>query len=297
MSSKEQVIEGILAAFEAVRQERPLVHMIGSVVTSALCADAISAVGGRPLMAQAAEEMEEITASADGLCVNLGQPSREKYRACESAMRTAAACGHAVVLDPVGAGASELRRSATAKLTALPWSGILKGNSSEIHTVLTGHLAHSGVDSVGSFSHEEEAERFLRQAAREGRRLVIAETGAVDKIRWIERECGKVREIRLGHGTERQVLLVGTGCAAGAVMGTLAAAERKAAGAAGEPERAMDCTRLAVLAAAAVSMVSFAGEAQGDCGYGAYKAGVLDVLSRPDPEKYREWLIENLDVM
>ena len=49
--------------------------MIANYVTASFCADVMAAMGARPLMAQAPEEMEEITGSADGLAVNLGQPS------------------------------------------------------------------------------------------------------------------------------------------------------------------------------------------------------------------------------
>ena len=81
---------GMAEAFSMVQDQAPLVHMIANYVTASFCADAMAAMGARPLMAQAPEEMEEITGSADGLAVNLGQPSEEKY---------------------LGAGASDCRKS------------------------------------------------------------------------------------------------------------------------------------------------------------------------------------------
>ena len=85
----ETVREEILRSVRELKEIRPLLHMIPSYVTAALCADAISAAGGRPLMAQAKEEMEEITGSADGLAVNMGQPSEEKFLSCRLALETA----------------------------------------------------------------------------------------------------------------------------------------------------------------------------------------------------------------
>ena len=110
--------------------------------------------------------------------MNLGQPSEEKYLACERALQTAGNLGLPAVLDPVGAGASGYRKKASASLCAASWpgrawSGVLKGNSSEIHTVLTGAAAHSGVDSVGTFSHLEEEAAFLRDMREKGRNMVI----------------------------------------------------------------------------------------------------------------------------
>lgn len=296
--------ETMIQEFRLVREERPLVHMISSAVTGALCADAIAAVGGRPVMAQAKEEMEEITASSEGLVINLGQPSEEKYLACSAAMKTAADCGLPVLLDPVGAGASRYRRAATDRLVSIPWSGVIKGNSAEIHTVLTGALAHSGVDSIGTFSHQAEAEQFLRIMRENGRKLVIAETGAVDKILWLDGDGGKVREILLKHKVGRPVILVGTGCMTGAVLGTLLAAEHKRSSAAAQAEpvnqagQADSAGRMAILAAAAVSMVSFCGEEMaGACGYGTYKTRLLDALSMPDEEIYRAYLEESCQLV
>ena len=65
---------GMAEAFSMVKDQAPLVHMIANYVTASFCADVMAAMGARPLMAQAPEEMEEITGSADGLAVNLGQP-------------------------------------------------------------------------------------------------------------------------------------------------------------------------------------------------------------------------------
>ena len=103
---------GMAEAFSMVKDQAPLVHMIANYVTASFCADVMAAMGARPLMAQAPEEMEEITGSADGLAVNLGQPSEEKYLACERALQTAGNLGLPAVLDPVGAGASGYRKKA-----------------------------------------------------------------------------------------------------------------------------------------------------------------------------------------
>lgn len=286
---------GMAEAFSMVKDQAPLVHMIANYVTASFCADAMAAMGARPLMAQAPEEMEEITGSADGLAVNLGQPSEEKYLACERALQTAGNLGLPAVLDPVGAGASGYRKKASASLCAASWpgrawSGVLKGNSSEIHTVLTGAAAHSGVDSVGTFSHLEEEAAFLRDMREKGRKMVILETGAVDKLCWISESGGKDRIFRaaFGHEKSRRVNLVGTGCVTGAVLGALLAAEHKKTG-------AMPGTdRMALLAASAVSMVSFCCEAIGDGGYGTHKWKLLDALSQPDLDLYEAYIGRNM---
>ena len=65
----------------------------------------------------------------------------------------------------------------------MAWEGLVRSAEGkqldEIHTVLTGAAAHSGVDSVGTFSHLEEEAAFLRDMREKGRNMVILETGAV----------------------------------------------------------------------------------------------------------------------
>ncbi len=296
---KKQAIDEILEAARRVREIRPLLHMIPSYVTAALCADAISAAGGRPLMAQFREEMEEITGSADGLAVNMGQPSEEKAAACRAALKTAAKRGLPVMFDPVGAGASSYRRRMMADLAAIPWSGVIKGNSSELHTILTGLLSHDGVDSVGEFSHEAEEEQYLLKEEKRGRTLVAAETGKIDRILW--REDGRFYRILLSHPVERPVILVGTGCASGAVLGTLLAADWKQNAEDGAQENGnqtcvLQARRMAILSAAALGLMACSEEQQGQKGYGSHKTGLLDALSQMDETVFRGWLERNLNI-
>ena len=65
----------------AVREKRPLVHCISNIVTANDCANILYAVGASPMMAEACEEMPEISALADTAALNLGTPSRDKYAA------------------------------------------------------------------------------------------------------------------------------------------------------------------------------------------------------------------------
>lgn len=305
---KETVIEEILEGCRAVRRLRPLVHMIPNYVTAGICADAISAVGGRPLMASAPEEMEEITASADGLVINMGQPSEEKYRACRMAMVAASQADLPVLFDPVGAGASRYRQNMTGELTKVPWSGVIKGNSSEIRTVLTGTLSHQGVDSLSDFENVPDSSAFFEHTEEQGRSLVLASTGLLDHVFWRNGISRKIHEITLGHGEERQIVMVGTGCIAGALGGTFLAAARK------QSKKMPDMEQAALLTAAAMAMTAFAGAGDdmrhtagkktdvecstgcGNIGYGTYQMNLLNRLSILDEEAFARYLEMNLEV-
>lgn len=288
---KGQIIEEILDGCKAAGRLRPLVHMIPSFVTAALCADGIAALGGRPLMALAPEEMEEITSSADGLVVNMGQPFREKGLACSLAMETAAARGIPVLFDPVGAGASTYRRETAAGLIEIPWSGVIKGNSSEIRTVLTGTLSHEGVDSLVEYENKGDCEVFFSKEDDNRRSLILASTGPVDRIFW-KRESdagGTTAEISLVHGAERKIVMVGTGCLAGALAGTLLAADRISRGEFPKKDK------MAVLTAGAIALVSWAGEGINTTKYGTYRRGLLDRLSCLEETDFCRYLENRLE--
>lgn len=255
----EQMAAAVAGMPKRIASQRPLVHMIPNSVTVALCTDGISALGARPLMAVAQEEMNEIPAYADAVVVNMGQPGPEKLRAARLALETAASCGVPIVWDPVGAGASAFRRKEFLSLLSVEWKGIIKGNQSEIATLQTGDVSHQGIDSIGEFS--------LCTHAADGR--VWAVSGQEDLI-FDGKEC-----FSFAHECGNRLRLTGSGCLTGAVMGACHAVEQDAKTA----------------AAAAFFIMAYAGEKAGRYrGYGSQKTALLDELSQIDPAKFSQYV-------
>ena len=263
---KEQMIQRISDIPKRIREQRPLVHMIPNSVTVALCTDGLSALGARPLMAVAPEEMEEIPSYADAVVVNMGQPNEEKLRAAKAALLCASQHGVPIVWDPVGAGASEYRRQAFRRLLALDWRGIIKGNRSEAATLQSGELSHQGIDSIGAFS--------LATRAEDGR--VWAVSGQQDLV--FDRE----RCFSLKHAGEKKLMLTGSGCLTGAVMGACSAVEK-------DPV----CAALA-----AFLIMAYAGAGAAACGgYGSQKQALLDTLTAIDVSAFAEYAARQLEEM
>ena len=67
-----KVNEGFSAIYEYVKKQKPLIHHLTNYVTAGDCANIALCFGASPIMADAAEEIGEITASADALVLNLG---------------------------------------------------------------------------------------------------------------------------------------------------------------------------------------------------------------------------------
>ena len=132
---------------ETVRMRKPLIHNITNYVTVNDCANVLLACGGSPIMADDAEEVEEITAICDGLNINIGTLSRQRIPSMFLAGKKANALGHPVVLDPVGAGACTLRTETALKLLDEVKFSAIRGNISEIKALAFGKGKTNGVDA------------------------------------------------------------------------------------------------------------------------------------------------------
>ena len=96
------------SALRDLRERKPLIHNITNYVVMNETANAILAIGALPVMAHAREEVEELAAAAGALVLNIGTLSRPWIDAMLLAGKAANGAGVPVVLDPVGAGATEV---------------------------------------------------------------------------------------------------------------------------------------------------------------------------------------------
>ena len=93
-----------------LRAKCPVVHCITNYVTVNDVANAILAIGGSPTMADAKEEVADILDISNALVINIGTLNNYVIDAMLTAGRSANEKGVPVVLDPVGASASQLRK-------------------------------------------------------------------------------------------------------------------------------------------------------------------------------------------
>ena len=96
------------ARLRSVRARAPLVQCITNFVTVNDCANIILAAGGFPTMSHDVREVEEAVAGVQALVCNLGAIG--DLEAMLLAGKRANALGIPVVLDPVAAGVTSLRR-------------------------------------------------------------------------------------------------------------------------------------------------------------------------------------------
>ncbi|MCX6621512.1 MAG: hydroxyethylthiazole kinase, partial [Acidobacteria bacterium] len=119
-----------------IRSEAPLVHNITNYVVMNTTANALLALGASPVMAHAAEEVEEMAAIARALVLNIGTLSPPWIAAMLLAGPVAVAGGKPMVLDPVGAGATRFRTETAQRLLEELRPDVVRGNASEIRALV-----------------------------------------------------------------------------------------------------------------------------------------------------------------
>lgn len=202
----------IFAALANLRKKQPVVHNITNQVVTNTTANALLAIGASPVMAHAPEEMADMVSIASALVINTGTPSKPQLAAMIKAIQTAQEQGKPWILDPVGAGATTYRLKLNTELLELKPTAI-RGNASEILTLLTGEPTGRGVDSDSS--SDDTLDYLQEQAARLG--TVLAVTGATDYI-----ADGK-RLVKITNGHPLMARVTGTGCTATAITGAFLA--------------------------------------------------------------------------
>ena len=206
-----------------VREKSPLVHCITNYVTVNDVANILLACGASPVMADEEEDAQDIVAIADGLVINIGTLNRRTINSMGQAGKRANELKRPVVLDPVGAGASNLRTKTTFQLLEEIRFAVIRGNISEIKTIAQGAGSTRGVDAdLKDAITEKNLERIVPWLKELSNRLgaIIAITGAIDVV--ADPQVAYV--IRNGHPLMSRI--TGTGCMLTALIGPFVAANQ-----------------------------------------------------------------------
>ena len=250
---------------ENVRKNVPLVHNITNYVTVNDVANILLACGGSPIMSDEPEDVEDITSICGGLNINIGTLHKSSIEGMMRAGKRANELGHPVLLDPVGAGASKLRTDTALHIMDEIKLTVIRGNISEIKTLVSGSGTTKGVDADVADAVTEDtlddAITFVKAFAKESG-CIIAVTGAIDLVSDGDR-CYVIR-----NGRPEMGKITGTGCQLSGMMTAYVTAN---------PERPLEA------AAAAVCIMGLAGELgwsrmQDGDGNSTYRNRIIDAV-------------------
>lgn len=192
-----------------VRDRHPMVHSITNFVTVNDVANAQLACGAGPCMADHPLEAADMTAIAQALNLNMGNPSGQVLEAMVAAGQKANELGHPVVFDPVAVGTTPYRNFVAESIIRQVQLTTIKGNASEMRALmgLGGHTG--GVDALDEDKPNEAnllAFTDHLKAFAQAQHCIAAVSGPID----IVTDGHRAFAIRNGHPKMEEV--TGTGC-------------------------------------------------------------------------------------
>ena len=206
-------------ALAKVREKKPLVQCITNFVTVNDCANIILASGGSPTMASHPLEVQEAVAGVQALVCNMG--AIDKIDSMIIAGKAANQLMKPVILDPVGAGGTQLRRDAVRRLLEDVHFTVIRGNASEIRYLAGQETTGSGVDVSDMDEITEDnlkAAITMAEELAEQLHTVIAISGKIDVISDGKRSCV------LRNGCAAMARITGSGCTLTALIGAFCGA-------------------------------------------------------------------------
>lgn len=248
----------------AIREKQPLIHNITNFVVMNSTANALLACGASPVMAHAPQEVEQMVSFAGALVLNIGTLTLDWIDSMLLAAKKAKELSVPMVLDPVGSGATELRTTSCRRILDEAGVSLVRGNASEVLSLVDSDSQTKGVDSSHSVDQAAEAGKSLALALS----TPVAITGAVDLI------TDGSRTARVANGHPLMTKVTGTGCTASAIIGAFLAVE---------PD-IVDAT------AAALAFVGLAGEkaAAISNGPGSLQMNLLDAMYNITPDELEQ---------
>jgi hydroxyethylthiazole kinase len=199
-----------------MREKKPLIHNITNFVVMNYTANALLACGASPVMAHAAEEVEEMVSFAGALVLNIGTLTPYWIDSMLKAGRRANELNIPIILDPVGSGATKLRTESAKRLIDNLKIDVVRGNASEVLSLAHEGSRTKGVDSIHSV--DEAADSAIVLASELDTTLAI--TGEVDLITDGKRIC------KVYNGHELMGYVTGTGCTATTLIGAFLAVDQ-----------------------------------------------------------------------
>ncbi len=215
---------------DIIKKQRPLIHSITNYVTVNDCANALLAIGARPVMSHAPEEAAEITSGSDGLELNLG--ATEYFESMLLSAYEAREKGIPVVVDPVGVSGSTHRREFLKKLMENCYPTVIRGNRSEILAIIRDEKTETGVDSVkleSDASDEDilsEMQCYCRMQKQRydisgaGHELILVCSGSKDLI------ASQDAAVIISGGSAEMAGVTGTGCMSSVIMAAFVSGAR-----------------------------------------------------------------------
>ena len=275
--TKAELLSQLEPILTYIQQEAPLIHCITNPISINDCANILLAIGARPIMAEHPDEVAEITAIAKGLALNLGNITDARMASMKISAGAAKDKGIPFVLDLVGLSCSRLRQKYSKELLQIAVPDIIKGNISELRTLLglptTPCMGvEAGQKEIVTQENALEYAKIFQKHAREYHTILLA-TGPIDLV------VSSDEAYIIANGSNALASITGTGCMNNVLAGACLA------GVHGISSQATNNTLAAILSCL---LLGIAGENIQDIylnqGPGSFHYSLMDSISKLTPQ-------------
>ena len=275
--TKAELLSQLEPILTYIQQEAPLIHCINNPISINDCANILLAIGARPIMAEHPDEVAEITAIAKGLALNLGNITDARMASMKISAGAAKDKGIPFVLDLVGLSCSRLRQKYAKELLQIAVPDIIKGNISELRTLLglpttPGMGIEAGQKEMVTQENALEYAKIFQKQAMEYHTILLA-TGPIDLV--VSSEEAYI----IANGSNALASITGTGCMNNVLAGACLA------GVHGISSQAANNTLAAILSCL---LLGIAGENIQDIylnqGPGSFHYSLMDSISKLTPQ-------------
>ncbi|KAM7192543.1 Hydroxyethylthiazole kinase family domain containing protein [Rhypophila sp. PSN 637] len=207
----KDVVSSVPAIVKAVHEQTPLSHNMTNLVVQNFAANIALAIGASPIMSNHGDEAEDLCKHKGSLVINMGTVDDKALGNYVKALKAYNRAGVPVVFDPVGAGATSVRRNALKTLLDAGYMDVIKGNENEIKAVVgDSSTQQRGVDSSSTLTHQEKA-IMVENLARTKKTIVVM-TGARDFV------SDGTRTLTIDNGHPYLASITGSGCTLGTTI-------------------------------------------------------------------------------
>lgn len=199
-----------------VREKSPLIHNITNYVVMNNTANAQLAIGASPVMAHAIDEVEDMLNIASALVINMGTLDEQWVESMIVAAEKANNLNIPIIFDPVGSGATPYRIKVAKQILSSCKPTVIRGNASEIMSLLDEKSKTKGVDSsletqIALYASNEIARKY---------NCIVIVSGENDII------CNGDETIYTKNGSALMTKVTGLGCTATSIVAAFVVVER-----------------------------------------------------------------------
>ncbi len=258
---------------ENLKEKNPLIHSITNPISINQCANAIIAVGAKPIMAEHPQEVADITKTSKALMLNMGNITDIRMQSMLNSAECANENNIPIVIDIVGIACSKLRRTYVYNLLKKYKVTVIKGNYSEINALYNSNYSSVGVDSDISLD-KDYISNIAYKLAKKYNSIILA-SGKVDVVTDGE------KIIHIKNGTHQLSCITGTGCMQGALCSCYISV----------------CRDISAVICACVVMGICGELSQTDKGNGTFMVNLMDNLSILSNQDIKEYInVEEYEV-